>query len=186
MVDEDPMEALPALQKLLVAWMDELWWSMRDRVGALSIIECLQNSWRAGGREIGEIAKQQGLSSTATVEAVLSMLGREVQLQGNTIRVLACPLWNRIKERGLEYAFHCEEFASAPLLAGLKDALGLREVKVETSLRLAYLERAKLEYKLSQLKGSASGDLGAKKQRAELEEQLKQLPKQPACIFHIR
>jgi hypothetical protein len=114
------------------------------------------------------------------------MLGREVQRQGDTIRVISCPLWNRIKERGLEYAYHCEEFASAPLLAGLKDALGLHEVKVETSLRLAHLERARLEYKLSQLKGAASNDSAAKKQRTELEEQLKQLPRQPACIFHIR
>jgi hypothetical protein len=178
-------EALPALQKFLVAWMDELWWSMRDRVGALSIIECLQNSWRAGGREIGETAKRQGLSAPAAMEAVLAMLGREAQVQGNTVRVLACPLWNRIKERGLEYAFHCEEFATAPLLTGLKDALGLSEVKVETSLRLAHLDRAKLEYKLSQLKGTVS-DASTKKQRAELEEQLKRLPKQPACIFHIR
>ena len=186
MVEDKRMEALPSLQKFVVAWMDELWWSMRDRVGALSIIECLQNSWRTGGREIGMLAKQQGLPAATAVESVLSMLGREVQRQDDTIRVLACPLWNRIKERGLEYAFHCEEFASAPLLAGLKDALGLREVKVETSLRLAYLDRAKLEYKLSQLKAAASGDAGAKKQRAELEEQLKQLPKQPACIFHIR
>ena len=185
MVEKNRIEALPALQKFLVAWMDELWWSMRDRVGALSIIECLQNSWRTGGREIGEVTKRQGLSAPAAVEAALSMLGRETRVQGTTIRVLACPLWSRLKERGLEYAFHCEEFASAPLLTGLKEALGLREVKVETSLRLAYLERARLEYKLSQLKGTAS-DASAKKERAELEEQLKRLPKQPACIFQIR
>jgi hypothetical protein len=179
------MDALLALQKFLVAWMDELWWSMRDRVGALSIIECLQNSWRAGGREVGELLKKQDVSPAATVGAVLSMLGREVQLQGNTVRVVACPLWDRIRQRGLEYAYHCEEFASAPLLAGLKDALGLREVTVETSLRLAYLERARLEYKLARLREAASS-AAAKKQRAELEEQLKRLPKQPACIFHIR
>lgn len=180
------MDVLNALQKFVVAWMDELWWSMRDRVGALSMIECLANSWQVAGREVGELARRNGLKPVAAVAEALSMLGRDVNAEDYTVQVAKCPLLDRILERGLEYASKCEEFACMPFLAGMKEALSAKKMVVEKSLRSVYVERARLKYKLSKLKAADASDPAIKEQRAKLEQLLKQLQKEPACIFHIK
>ncbi len=179
------MDALNMLQKFVVTWMDQLWWSMRDRVGPLSIIECLVNSWQAAGREMGKLTRSSGLKPVEATTKALSILGREATVQDGTVQVTKCPLWDRIREGGLEYGYKCEEFTCTPLLAGLKEGLGAEKIIVKTSLRLIYVERARLEYKISKLKSAGISDSSVKSQLSELEKQLKQLPKS-ACIFHIK
>lgn len=180
------MDQFKTLQQFIVTWMDELWYSMRDRVGALSIIESLQNSWQAAGRKVGELAKAEGLSITQTVETGHQMLGRPATIMGNTIITTACPIWDRILTGNLEYGLRCEEFICAPYITGMKEALGAKEAIVETNLRLAHVKRATLEYKLSKLKSVKSEDPRVKKERQVLQEQLDQIPKTPACIFRVK
>ncbi len=180
------MDQFKTLQEFIVAWMDELWWSMRDRVGALSMIESLQNSWQAAGRKVGEIAKAEGMNILKTVETGNSMLGRTVKTTKDTVLVTTCPIWDQILKGNLEYGLRCEEFICAPYLTGIKEALGAKEALVETNLRLDHVARARLEYKLSNLKSTSSPDPKTKSQIVELEKQLAQLPKEPACIFHVK
>ncbi|MFX1474607.1 MAG: hypothetical protein ACFFCO_03885 [Promethearchaeota archaeon] len=178
------MDSLSALQKFFTSWMDQLWWSMRDRVGALSMIECWVESWHAASLEIGKLARADGSAPQEATAKTLETLGKTVQVEGNTLRVTQCPIWAQIKERGLEYAYRCEEFACTPLLDGLKDAIGATETTVETSLRLMHIEQARLEYKLSKLGKAATSD--SKAQREKLEKELKQLPKHHYCLFKIK
>lgn len=180
------MDQFKTLQEFITAWMDELWWSMRDRVGALSMIESLQNSWQAAGRKVGEIAKAEGMNILKTVETGNTMLGRIVKTTQDTVLVTICPIWDRILKGNLEYGLRCEEFICAPYLIGIKEALGGKEAMVETNLRLDHVARARLEYKLSKLKTASSSDTKIKTQIVELEKQLAQLPKEPACIFHVK
>lgn len=180
------MNQLKILQKFIVAWMDEIWWSMRDRVGALSIIESLENSWQAAGRKVGEIAKGEGTDIVKTVEAAHAMLGRTVKVNKDAVLVTACPFWDRILAGNLEYGLRCEEFICAPFLIGIKEALNAKEATVKTNLRLAHVTRAKLEYKLAKLKATGSSDSKIRKQIDELKEQLAQLSKEPTCIFLVK
>ncbi len=178
------MDSLTALQKFFTSWMDQLWWSMRDLVGALSMIECWVDSWHAASVEISKLARADGLAPKETAAKTFEILGKTVKIEGNTLCITQCPIWDRIKERGLEYAYRCEEFACAPLLQGFKEAMGVTEATVETSLRLMHLERARLEYKLAKTGKAQTSD--SKTQREQLEKELKQLPKQHQCIFKIR
>ena len=180
------MDQFKTLQEFIVAWMDELWYSMRDRVGALSIIESLQNSWQAAGRKVGELAKAEGLSITQTVEIGHQILGRPVTTEGNAVVITACPIWVRIQAGNFEYVLRCEEFICTPYLTGIKEALEANEDVVETNLRLAHVARARLEYKLSKLKTAAKTDSTVKTEIAELEKQLAKLPQEPACIFRVK
>jgi hypothetical protein len=180
------MDQLKTLQEFIVAWMDEFWYSMRDRVGALSIIESLQNSWQAAGRRVGELAKTEGLSITQTVETGHRMLGRPAKTEGNIIRTTSCPIWDRILAGNLEYGLRCEEFICAPFISGMKEALNAKEAIVETNLRLFHVKRANLEYKLSKLKKQSSHDASVQKEREGLQKQLEKLPKTPACIFRVK
>lgn len=180
------MDPFKTLQEFIVAWMDELWWSMRDRVGALSMIESLQNSWQAAGHKVGEIAKAEEMNILKTVETGNAMLGRTVNTTKNKVFVTSCPIWDRILKGNLEYGLRCEEFICAPYLTGIRDALGAKEAIVETNLRLDHVARARLEYKLSKLKATSGSDTKTKTQIAELEKQLANLPKEPACIFQVK
>jgi hypothetical protein len=180
------MDTLEILQQFFVAWMDELWWSMRDRVGALSMIECFANSWKAGGSTIGNHTKNEGQNIVESIHSAHKMLGRTTDVTKNTILVSSCPFWNRIKKTGLEYALHCEEFLCAPLLEGIREALNANETQVETSLRLAYITRARLEYKISKLESTTLTSSDTKDQLAKLKKELAALPKTPVCIFHAK
>ena len=180
------MDQFKTLQNFIVAWMDELWWSMRDRVGALSMIESLQNSWQAAGRKVGEIGKAEGLNIIKTVESGHSMLGRTVNVKNNTLFVTTCPFWDKMLAGQLEYGLRCEEFICAPYLNGIKEAFGAKEATVETNLRLAHVTRARIEYKLRKLKAVKGSDSKIQAQVSELEKQLSQLPAKPVCIFHVK
>ncbi|MHA2313835.1 MAG: hypothetical protein ACXACF_00885 [Candidatus Hermodarchaeia archaeon] len=180
------MDQFKALQEFIAAWMDELWWSMRDRIGALSMIESLQNSWQTAGRKVGELAKAEGMNLLETVETGNTMFGRTVKTTKDMVLVTTCPIWDRILKGNLEYGLRCEEFICAPYLTGIKEALGGKEAVVETNLRLDHVARVRLEYKLSKLKAAGGSDTKVKTQISELEKQLAQLPKEPACIFQIK
>jgi len=180
------MDQFKTLQEFIVAWMDELWWSLRDRVGALSMIESLQNSWQAAGRKVGEMGKAEGLDIIKTTETAHKVLGRTVSTKDNTVLVTTCPFWNRIQAGELEYALRCEEFVCAPYLTGIKDALGAKDAVVETNLRLAYIARSRLEYKLKKLQTAKSADSTVQTQITDLKNQINQLPAKPACIFHVK
>jgi hypothetical protein len=180
------MDQFKTLQEFITTWMDELWWSMRDRVGALSMIESLQNSWQASGYKVGKLAKVEGMNLLKTIETANAMFGRSVKTTKDTVIVTTCPIWDRILKGNLEYGLRCEEFICAPYLTGIKDALGGKEAMVETNLRLNHVARARLEYKLSKLKTASGSDTKTKTQIAELEKQLANLPKEPACIFRVR
>ncbi|MFX1576399.1 MAG: hypothetical protein ACFFCF_04425 [Promethearchaeota archaeon] len=180
------MDQFKTLQEFIVAWMDELWWSMRDRVGPLSMIECLQNSWHSAGQKVGEIAKADGFNIVKTVETGHSLLGRIVNVENNTVIVSSCPIWDKILAGQLEYALRCEEFVCAPYLRGIKEVLGAKEATVETNLRLAHVNRARLEYKIKKLQTSKSTDAKLQAQISELQQQLNQIPAKPACIFHVK
>ena len=180
------MDQFKTLQEFITAWMDELWWSMRDRVGALSIIESLQNSWQAAGRKVGELAKAEGMNILKTVETGNAMFGRSVKTTKDTVIVTTCPIWDRILKGNLEYGLRCEEFICAPYLTGIKDTLGGKETIVETNLRLNHIARARLEYKLSKMKAASGSDTKIKTQIAHLEKQLANLPREPACIFRVK
>ncbi|MFX1317537.1 MAG: hypothetical protein ACFE9D_00240 [Promethearchaeota archaeon] len=180
------MDQFKTLQEFIIAWMDELWWSMRDRVGALSMIDILQSSWKAAGQKVGAIGKTEGLPILNTVEEAHSIFGRTVNVNNNTVRVTTCPIWDRILAGKLEYGLRCEEFVCAPYLSGIKDAMSAKEATVETNLRLAHVARVRLEYKLNKLKSASASDPQVKAQIAELKMQLDQLPTEPACIFHVK
>lgn len=180
------MDQFKTLQEFIIAWMDELWWSMRDRVGALSMIESLQNSWQAAGEKVGEIAKKEGITIVKAVEAGHSMFGRMVKVDNNTLYVTTCPFWDRLLAGNLEYGLRCEEFICKPFITGIKKSLGAKHATVETNLRLAHVNRARLEYKLKKLKASDTSDAKVNVQISELETQLQQLTKNPACIFHVK
>ena len=180
------MDQFKTLQEFITAWMDELWWSLRDRVGALSIIESLQNSWQAAGRKVGELAKAEGMNILKTVETANAIFGRSIKTTRDTVIVTACPIWDRILKGSLEYGLRCEEFICAPYLTGIKEALGGKEALVKTNLRLHHVARARLEYKLSKLKTANGLDTKTKTQIAELKKQLGNLPKEPACIFQVK
>ncbi|MFX1565224.1 MAG: hypothetical protein ACFFCH_04475 [Promethearchaeota archaeon] len=180
------MDQFKALQEFIVAWMDELWWSMRDRVGALSMIESLQNAWHAAGKKVGELGKAEGLDIVKTTETAHSMFGRTVTVNNDTILVTACPIWDRILAGQLEYALRCEDFICAPYLIGIKEALGAKDATVETNLRLAHVARVKIEYKLKKLKTSGSIDSRVRAQITAFEKELKNLPATPACVFKVK
>jgi hypothetical protein len=184
--EKQTMDQFKTLQEFIITWMDELWWSMRDRVGALSMIESLQNSWHAAGKKVGERGKAEGLNIAKTAEAAHSMFGRTLTVDNGTILVTTCPIWDRILSGQLEYALRCEEFICAPYMTGMKEALGAKEATVETNLRLAHVARARTEYKLKKLKASGSTDSKVTAQIADLEKELKKFPQTPACIFKVK
>ncbi|MFW9806054.1 MAG: hypothetical protein ACFFFK_04935, partial [Candidatus Thorarchaeota archaeon] len=60
-------------------------------------------------------------------------------------------------ERGLEFAFHVEEICWLTMLEGIGEKTGVKP-KMETSLRLAHIERGKLLHKKEKAKKSLEQD----------------------------
>ncbi len=142
------------LRKGFVAFLDGLWWGLRDNTGALSMYEGYSNGFMQMGREAAEADGGKGPENAARIAAnVLRAIGLDVEHDDKEVTVKSCPLWDRILERGLEYAFHIEEICWKPLLEGIAEKAGGKPV-VESSLRLAHIERAKAEYKKGKAKAS--------------------------------
>lgn len=175
------MSELEILRKGFVAFLDGLWWSLRNNVGALSIYEGYIGGFKQLGQEAAEIAGAKGPEGAArTAAETLRAIGLEVDQKGKEIEIKSCPLWNRILQRGLEYAFHIEEICYTPLLTGIGQKAGTKPVLV-SSLREAYLEKAKLQYKQERAKSSLEkGEISQaeyNKQRDMLEQSMAKLPR---------
>ncbi len=138
---------LELLRTSFVAFLDGLWWGLRDNTGPLSMYEGYSGGFRQIGLEAAEKIGGKGPESAAAIaREVMSAMGLDVEVSGPSIVVNTCPIWNRILERGLEYSFHIEEICWKPMLEGIGEKTGAIPL-FESSLRLAHIERAKAEYK---------------------------------------
>ncbi len=175
------MTELDTLRMSLVAFLDGLWWGLRDNVGALSMYEGYANGFRQIGREAAERVGERGPAAAARVAAdVMRAMGLEVTQDANRVVIHSCPLWKRVLERGLEYAFHIEEICWMPLLRGIGERLGATPV-CESDLRTAHLERAKIEYKIRRLeqdmeRGKIQRD-DFQRQKESLMDSMSRVPK---------
>ena len=172
--------SLDMLQKAFVELVDGLWWGLRDNVGALSMYEGYIQGFRQMGEAAAERNGGKGAEDAARIAHDLFVsIGLTTKQFEKEITVKKCPLWDRILEKGLEYAFHIEEICWKPMLEGIGDKMGAKAV-VDTSLRLVHVERARMEHKKSKRKRDLdSGKLSQEDyqtQIAKLEESLRSLP----------
>ncbi len=141
------MSDVEILRTGFVAFLDGLWWGLRDSTGALSMYEGYSGGFKQMGLELAETAGGKGKNDAASVVgSIFNAIGLDVEVEKNTIRVKSCPVLNRILERGLEYAFHVETICWGPLLVGVGEKLGATP-QVESSLRLIHLAKAKADHK---------------------------------------
>ncbi|MHA2118125.1 MAG: hypothetical protein ACW98J_04325, partial [Candidatus Thorarchaeota archaeon] len=157
-----------------------LWWGLRDNVGPLSMYEGYARGFRQMGEEKAEADGTKGPESAAKTAAELfSAIGLEVDIKGKEILVKSCPLWNRILERGLEYAFHVEEICWKPMLEGIGEKSGAKPV-ADSALRLIHLERGKSDHKKGKAKSALDKGTITKeeydKQISALDEILQKIP----------
>ncbi len=173
------MEDLNTLQEGFVAFLDGLWWGLRDTTGALSMHDGYSRGFKQIGREAAKRAGGSGPEAAAEIAAsILTSIGQDLELKGTEIIVKRCPLWERVQERGLEYAFHIEEICWRPLLEGIGELTGT-ESMIENSLRLSHVAKSKIEYK----KGKAKKALDAGSvSKEEYEAQTEALDKSLASI----
>jgi hypothetical protein len=150
---------LEILRKCFVAFIDGLWWGLRDNTGALSMYEGYSGGFRQMGKEIAEISGGSGPERAAEIAgSIFRAIGLIVEVNRKEIQVKACPIWSRILERGLEFSFHVEEICWMPLLEGISDVIGAKPV-LENSLRLVHIENNKIEYK--KMKAKKAKESGA-------------------------
>ena len=164
------MIELDILRKGFIAFLDGLWWGLRDNVGPLSMDEGYARGFRQMGAEKAETDGTKGPEAAAKTAAELfSSIGLEVDLKGKEVLVKSCPLWDRILERGLEYAFHVEDICWKPMLEGIGGESGAKPV-VESALRLIHLEKAKSEYKKNKAKAAFDkGGISKEEYEAQVE-----------------
>lgn len=143
------MNDLEILRTSFVAFLDGLWWGLRDNTGPLSMYEGYTRGFKQMGLEIAELSGGKGTLAAAEIAGNLfNAIGLDVVVEKESITVKKCPVWDRILERGLEYAFHVEEICWMPMLEGIGEKAGAKP-EMETSLRLAHIEISKAEYKKS-------------------------------------
>ena len=163
------MSELEILRTSFVALLDGLWWGLRDNTGPLSMYEGYARGFKQMGLEIAEKTGGKGAADAARVAGDLfSAIGLDVAIDEKSIVVKKCPVWNRILERGLEFAFHVEEICWMPMLEGIGEKIGAKP-EMETSLRLAHIEGSKIAHK----KGKAKAAL--EKSRITKEEYDKEI-----------
>ncbi|TFG33996.1 hypothetical protein EU527_05575 [Candidatus Thorarchaeota archaeon] len=148
------MMDLDILRRGFVAFIDGLWWGLRDNTGALSMYEGYSGGFKQMGLELAESRGGKGPERAASIAGeVLNAIGLDVEVNKKDIFIKSCPIWNRILERGLEFAFHIEEICWKPLLEGIADKTETVPI-MESALRLIHIERAKVDYKKTKLKKS--------------------------------
>ena len=153
------MSELKALRSAFVAFLDGLWWGLRDNVGALSMYEGYAGGFKQMGLEAAEREGGNGPETAAKIAtALMATMGHDVEQNGKEIIVKASPLWERVLDRGLEYSFHVEEICWKPMLEGIGEKTGTKPI-MDSSLRLSHVERVKIEYKKG--KAKAAFDKGA-------------------------
>jgi hypothetical protein len=181
------LNELEVLRKGFIAFLDGLWWGLRDNVGPLSMYEGYANGFRQIGEEKAKTDGAKGPEAAAkTAASLFSAIGLEVRLKGKEIIVKSCPLWDRILERGLEYAFHVEEICWKPMLEGIGGISGVKST-VESALRLIHLDNAKADYKRSKAKAALDKGTISKeeydKQVSVLDEKLRKTPSEGRYRF---
>jgi len=148
------MNDLEILRKGFVAFIDGLWWGLRDNTGALSMYEGYSGGFRQMGKEIAEMIGGKGPEKAAEIGAeILQAIGLNVETIKKGIIIKSCPVWNRILERGLEFSFHVEEICWMPLLEGIGEITNSKPI-FDTSLRLIHIENKKVEYKKARTKAA--------------------------------
>jgi hypothetical protein len=175
------MNELEILKRGFVAFIDGLWWGLRDNTGALTMYEGYAGGFRQMGKEIAQAIGGKGPEKSAAIAGeILSAIGLDIEVDGQNIFVNSCPIWNRILERGLEYSFHIEEICWKPLLQGISEVTGSSPT-FDNSLRLIHIENAKLQYKRSKAKKALESGSITKgeydKQTAALDKSAKAVPK---------
>ncbi|MBY8999158.1 MAG: hypothetical protein KGD60_15700, partial [Candidatus Thorarchaeota archaeon] len=146
------MTDLEILRTSFVAFIDGLWWGLRENTGPLSMYEGYSGGFKQMGQEIAEKVGGKGPEAAAKIAGQLfEAIGIEVSVQVKTIMVKKCPILDRIVERGLEFAFHVEEICWMPMLEGIGEKVGAKPEMI-TALRLLHIERAKVEYKKGKAK----------------------------------
>ncbi len=148
------MSELNTLRTSFVALVDGMWWGLRDNTGPLSMYEGYARGFKQMGLEVAETAEGKGALVAAEIAAKLfTAIGLDVDVEEKTVSVKKCPVWDRILERGLEYAFHVEEICWMPMLEGIGEKTGAKP-EMESSLRLAHIESSKFHYKKGKAKAA--------------------------------
>ena len=146
------MESVEILRSAFVAFIDGMWWGLRDHTGPLSMYEGYERGFKQIGSETAEKIGGKGPKDAAKITGqIMESMGLTVEVDGGTVTVKECPLWNRILEKGLEFAFHIEEICWKPMLEGVSEKTGAKP-KVNTSLRLNHIAKAKIDYKKAKAK----------------------------------
>jgi len=148
------MSELETLRTSFVAFIDGLWWGLRDSTGPLSMYEGYARGFKQMGIEIAEKEGGKGATAAAEIAAkIFTAIGLDVAVDEKSIIVKKCPVWDRILERGLEFAFHVEEICWIPMLEGIGEITGSKP-EMELSLRLAHIAKSKLLYKKGKAKAA--------------------------------
>ncbi len=175
------MSELELLRTSFVAFLDGLWWGLRDNTGPLSMYEGYIGGFKQIGFEAAERDNGKGPNTAAEIAGRLfDAMGLDAEVENRKITVKSCPVWNRILERGLEYAFHVEEICWIPMLEGIGERVGAKPV-MESDLRLIHIEHSKIEHKKSKAKRALEkGQLSKKEyenQIVMLQKSMDSLPK---------
>jgi hypothetical protein len=148
------MNDLNTLRTSFVALVDGLWWGLRDNTGPLSMYEGYARGFNQMGLEVAEKVGGKGALAAAEIAGkIFTAIGLDVAVDEKSIIVKKCPIWNRILEKGLEFAFHIEEICWMPMLSGIGEKVGATP-EMETSLRLAHIEYAKFQHKKGKAKAA--------------------------------
>ncbi|TFG12406.1 hypothetical protein EU537_09590 [Candidatus Thorarchaeota archaeon] len=174
------MNELTTIRNSFVAFIDGLWWGLRDNVGALSMYEGYANGFKQIGREMAKQSDGNGAEGAAQAASTLmGSLGLEAESDGIEVIVKECPFWNRILEEGLEYSFHIEEICWMPLLEGIGEQFGVRPM-MKSSLRLNHVARGKNEYKKSKAsKALKAGKISKDEYQTTIDELDSEIEKIP-------
>ncbi|MBD3159015.1 MAG: hypothetical protein GF309_09525 [Candidatus Lokiarchaeota archaeon] len=181
------MSDLDRLQEVFTVFLDGLWWGLRDNVGALSMYEGYSNGFRLIGVQAAQDQGVKGVEeATALAANIMKAIGLNLEVEGSEIRVDSCPIWDRIKEQGLEYSFHIEEICWKPLLEAIAEEAGVKAF-VDSSLRQIHVKRGKIEYKRSKLQRKLEEGSIAQKEHdealAQLDKQLDSIPEKGRYRF---
>ena len=169
------------LRKTFTAFIDGLLSSPSRSLGDRSWIDRHSSIFRQIGQGAAVRAEAKGAEAAAHTSAeALRAMGFDVEQRGKEVVIKSSPAWEKILDRGLEYAAHVQEVCWTPLLKGISERAGAR-VRAVTSLSLASMEKTELEYNLKRAKQDR--DNGAisiaeyYKQRDALERSIAGLPK---------
>ncbi len=146
------MSDLEILRSSFVAFIDGMWWGLRDNTGPLSMYEGYEQGFRQIGEEYATKVGGRGPEAAAKISAeIMSAIGLDAEASGSEVIVKECPIWNRILERGLEFAFHIEEICWKPMLEAIGEKTGSKPIML-SSLRLNSIAMARINHKIGKIK----------------------------------